>query len=287
MRARVAARSASAYSRPMTDTKLTPLSSALALHPDGARYLAQIAPDWGQGRATFGGLIGALGVRAMQRVSEGRPLRSFTMNFVAPAGPGELAIEVEQLRAGRALISAQARLIQDQQVVAVISGAFGDARPSPLTAAGERAPQTPGPASLTAIPYTPNMMPVFTQHIDMRWASGAAAYSGAPQGKLALWLRARDAEIVDEAVLVALVDAIPSPLLPMLRAPAPLSTATWLVTLIGEPVQASPDAFWLVEGELLAVHDGYAAIEIKVWDEHGELRATSQQMLVEFSKPAA
>ena len=49
-----------------------------------------VPEGWGQGRATFGGLVGAILIRHMDAHlgADAPPLRSFTISFVAPMVPG-------------------------------------------------------------------------------------------------------------------------------------------------------------------------------------------------------
>ena len=43
---------------------------------------------WGQGRALFGGLVGAvLSDPLVKSVAGGRPIRAFSLSFVAPSDP--------------------------------------------------------------------------------------------------------------------------------------------------------------------------------------------------------
>jgi acyl-CoA thioesterase len=63
------------------------LSQILAsMQPANGGWTAIIGEDWSQGRATFGGLVSALGNEAMRRlVPVDRKLRSLQTTFVGPA----------------------------------------------------------------------------------------------------------------------------------------------------------------------------------------------------------
>jgi acyl-CoA thioesterase len=92
----------------MTVTTMTPLSSVLALQPSDGGFITELPTDWGQGRTTFGGLIAAIALRALHwHVAEGRPVRSFLMDCMAPAVPGTLQIAIEVLRVGKSLLHAR------------------------------------------------------------------------------------------------------------------------------------------------------------------------------------
>ena len=54
-----------------------------------SQFRITVTEDWGQGRATFGGLIAAAGNEALRRlVASDRPLRSLQTTFVVPASAG-------------------------------------------------------------------------------------------------------------------------------------------------------------------------------------------------------
>lgn len=89
-----------------------------------------ITEDWGQGRASFGGLMVALQYEAMRaQVSSERALRSLAVTFVGPAEPGvPVSFEVEVLREGKAVSQVLGRAVQNGQVVTLVQGSFGGAR---------------------------------------------------------------------------------------------------------------------------------------------------------------
>jgi acyl-CoA thioesterase len=272
----------------MISTDKTPLSAALALRIDPAspsRLHATIAADWAQGRATFGGLLGAQAVRALEQVSQGRKLRALTMSFSAPVAPGELEIEVELLRSGRALLHAQARLTQDGQVCGVVVGAFGQARPSPVRVLGEAPPRIPAPQSIEPLPFISKLTPTFTQHFDYRWASPNLPFVPGSQGQIGGWVRVRDIERVDTAALVAIADSFPAPVMPLMPRPAPSSTVTWMVSFVGESYEAPGEMFWQLDGTTLSAGNGYANVDARIWDADGTLRLISRQLIAEFSGP--
>src|SRR5690349_12069681 len=105
----------------MSESQVT-LESALTLEAGaGDVCRAQIGADWAQGRAVFGGLVAGLMARALERLLPAeRSLRSCVVDFVGPGAPGEATIEVNVLRAGRALTHAEARLIQNGELCAIM-----------------------------------------------------------------------------------------------------------------------------------------------------------------------
>ena len=109
------------------------LLQAVRANPD-----ALVIPAvWGQGRASFGGLVAALAYEAMRaRVSEGRPVRSLAITFVGPvAADVPVSFQVEVLREGKAVSQLCLRALQDGQVVTLVQGSFGAARASAVEVA--------------------------------------------------------------------------------------------------------------------------------------------------------
>src|SRR5690554_6594247 len=90
-----------------------------------------VPEGWTQGRALFGGLVAALMYRALElKLGAIAPLRSATINFVAPATSGDLQCEAEILRQGKSVTQGLCRAVQIGQVVAVLLASFGAARES-------------------------------------------------------------------------------------------------------------------------------------------------------------
>ena len=89
---------------------------------DSASQSLDIPEKWGQGRATFGGLIAAAMLqKMMSEIGSQRPLRSLSLSFVAPVAPGALEVQIKLLREGKAATQVQATAIQQEQVCAVLT----------------------------------------------------------------------------------------------------------------------------------------------------------------------
>lgn len=266
---------------------MTPLSKVLRLKPDGPEglgFVTEIPQDWTQGRTTFGGLLAAIAIRGLQSVSQGRPMRSFLMDCLAPTLPGELNIHVDVLRVGRSLLHARATLSQQGQTRALLLGTFGESRETKLKLDGVSAPKSDLPAEqLVRLPYIEGAMPAYTQHFDYRWTSQHGLFSGASEGKLSGFVRALDADRVDAAVIATLIDSFPPPVLTQLRAPAPAGTVTWMVRFTHARPAIASNKFCRYESVTSSANGGHAGVDTKLWDNEGRLLADSHQLVVEFS----
>lgn len=247
-----------------------------------------IAPQWGQGRASFGGLVAALLYQAMRdRVPAERVPRSLAITFVGPAAadvPIEFAVEV--LREGRAVSQVLGRAIQDGQVVALMQGSFGAGRESCLAVAAEPAPVAKAVDECQELPYIPGVTPEFTRYLAMRWAFGGMPFSNTPSREMGGWVRLREPEGVEalnEAHLLALVDAWPPALLSHLSAPAAGSSLTWTIEFV-QPVSALNTLDWcLYRAQIEHARDGYGHIAAALWSPGGELLAISRQTVTVFA----
>lgn len=271
----------------MTVTTITPLSAILTLRPSEAGLVTELPADWGQGRTTFGGLLGAIAARALHwHASEGRPMRSFSMECMAPAAPGPVKIDVDVLRIGKSVVHARATLSQDTGVCAVVFCTFGKPRPSALDMLGEAAPRdlsNHDPEQLVRLPYIEGAMPAFTQHFDYRWTATHGLFSGAKRGQLGGYVRSIDADRFDAALMIAMIDSFPPPLLTMLKVPAPASTVGWRINFTHATSKNTVQDFCRLETDTPSAGAGYATIDAKLWDGEGKLLALSRQLIVEYS----
>ncbi|MFZ5756593.1 MAG: acyl-CoA thioesterase [Pseudomonadota bacterium] len=256
-----------------------------------------VPPAWGQGRATFGGLVAALlyrrtlAVLTETGVAAGKLPRSLTFSLVAPLVPGEARVEVTVFRSGKSVTQAEARILQDGQVAAAMLASFGAARASEVIIVPDPAPAFAVPETLPALPYIAGMTPEFTQHFEFRWAVGQLPFAGPPAstGDMGGWVRFRaPTRGVGVEHLLGLVDAWPPAVLPMFRKPAPISTLTWTIEFTEAAASSAMaggrgDAFfrYLAQTELSA--SGYAHVASRFWHGDGTLLAIGRQTIAIFA----
>lgn len=245
-----------------------------------------IADGWGQGRATYGGLVAALHLASMKARIEGTPppLRSLTTNFIAPIAPGEVTIESTLLRQGSNVTQCEARMIQEGRVAAVAFATFGAGRRSDIRIHPHtRMPQMPAPADLRTLGHKAGRDPEFLQHMELRLVDGDQPFSGSDRSSFTGWMRFREpGPSFGEEHLVALVDAWPVPALQRLRAPAAASTVSWTLEIVGDTRHIAPTAQWAYAARADTAVDGYAHAEARIWRPHGSLTAISRQTVAVF-----
>ncbi|WP_406821599.1 acyl-CoA thioesterase [Pseudomonas sp. KnCO4] len=260
------------------------LLDAVRASPDAL----SVPPSWAQGRAVFGGLMAALVYESMrQQITDGRPVRSLAISFVAPAAADvPIRFEVEVLREGKAVSTLLGRAVQDGQVVTLVQGNFGAGRPSvvnvpALPAMDMKALEQAAPE----LPHIKGVTPDFMQHVALRWAIGGLPFSGNPSRHMGGWVRLRGVaeEPVSEAHLLALVDAWPPSLMPFLKQPAAGSTLTWTIEFVQPTPQLSTLDWCRYCVETEYARDGYGHAAAALWTAQGELLALSRQTVTVFA----
>jgi len=249
----------------------------------------EIPATWGQGRATYGGLVAAMLIsHLIGQLGTQLVLRSATVSFIAPALAGAATLTAEVFRQGKSATQAEARLMQDGQVVAVLLASFGQPRESgiqvePIHVAPEF--KVVAPLDVPQMPYIAGMMPEFFQHIDIRWAKGKPPFSGATRPDFAGWMRYQDQSLPEFGLahLFGLLDAWPPAVLPMFKTPAPASSLCWTLEFIHQPAGYTAADFWRYAVRTDSADEGYAHTEAYVWDQAGRLMVISRQTISIFA----
>lgn len=242
---------------------------------------------WGQGRATFGGLVAAMVFEAMRlKVQPGRPVRSLSITFVGPMLMGEpVAFEVEVLREGKSVSQVVGRAVQNGGVVAMAQGSFGASRESAARVEAVPAPAMPPAEQCQELPYVSGVTPEFTRFLAMRWGEGGMPFTGNRSRHMGGWVRLRSDvshDRVTEAHLLALVDAWPPAVLSHLSKPAPGSSLTWTIEFI-QPMPVLDSHEWcMYRAEIEHARDGYGHCAAALWSPSGELIALSRQTVTVF-----
>lgn len=255
-------------------------NEASAITPRGDGWTAEIPADWAQGRTAFGGLSAAITLRAVQELPglSGLPVRSVDVAFVGPVAPGSVQVTAEVLRRGKYLTHAAAQLL----------GPAGEALVRTHVVLGHRresgvhvAPRDPEPVAMadcTEMPFIPGLVPDFVQGFDFRFAT-PFPFTGSSEARIDGYCRHRSVADGIPAI-VALVDAWPGTVLPVLTSPAPASTVRWSMQFPGDEPVAGQDWFWY-ESRTAVAAGGYSTIVAHLWA--GErLVAWSEQLLAVF-----
>lgn len=252
------------------------------MRAEGTECFVEVGEDWGQGRATYGGLVAAAGNEAMRRlVPRDRVLRSLQTTFVGPAAPGDWTLSTRVLRVGRAVSSIHCEISVEGEVAAVLVGVYGSARPTrvevPLVGSPPSRALNDLPEMLLGIDGSPR----YVQHFSVRWIEGPGLLSGVrTPGKA--FIRHRDPAPLTESHVVALADCLPPAAMSMYAAPAPASSLVWTLELVNHKFSFPSDSWWRIEHDMDAAKEGYANQTGLLYDPTGTPVALSRQLVAVF-----
>lgn len=246
----------------------------------------QVPEGWGQGRATFGGLVGAILIRHMQANmdADAALLRSFSLSFVAPMVPGPLDLDMVTLRAGKSVTQVQVSGRQDGQVVATMLASLGHGRESQLRVPAPRAPACKPPSECFKVPFLEGKSPDFLRYFNLFYAGGNIPFSGSKEPDFQGYMCfSEPSDCQDAATLACLADTWPSSVIPMLSRPAPMSSLTWTMEYLVDPATLPPVDCWQYDVRTDAFADGYGQSQATIWDDRGNPVAFSRQTFVVFT----
>lgn len=248
----------------------------------GEECQVTVSDDWMQGRATFGGLVAAVGNEAMRRlVPRDRPLRSLQTTFIGPASAGTWRMRARVLRVGRAVTLAQCEVLDGDQVTAVQVGVYGMDRESAVLVKPEAIESPRKIEEINEIRYAPDKSPAFIQHFALRVAQGAKPFTST-RSPTKIFIRHRDPSPLTESHIVALVDCIPTPALSMYQAPAPGSSMAWVLEFFEHDLESNPEAWWRIDTDIDAATGGYVNQTGLLIDPNGRPVALSRQLFAVF-----
>jgi len=265
----------------------TPFSTILdMIQGEANMHTIQLPEDWMQGRAGFGGLVGALALKSMRNhVPDDRKVRSLMVSFVGPVGPGDFSIQASVLRPSKSVTHMEARVVQEGTVRCVTLGSFGGDRQSAIVIPPPLRPDMPGPDGIDELPYIDGLTPAFTRHLIYRWALGDLPFAGSDTKEIGGWFCFREtADCLSEEWLVALADAWPTPVLSMLTAPASASSLSWEMGFVHMDRPACGlDDWWTYHAVVDSAENGYIHERAAIWDAEGRLAAFSRQATAVFA----
>lgn len=262
-----------------------------------ARAELHLPDAWAQGRASFGGLLAGLALELGERLvaaqgsdragSPARRARSMQVLFVKPI-VGAARYELERLRHGRSATSMRATLRDAEGEIAMSASAcFAAPRESIVEIPGPPAPSLPAPESLPSMPYFEGVTPRFVRKVEMRFASPGFPGANNPSrrgGSFTGYVRLREADRpASSAVIAALVDAWPSPVLQNFDRFVPASSLSWNLELVEPaPADARGEDWWIYAVETDRASGGWVHSRAQLWSRCGTLVATSTQTVAVY-----
>lgn len=248
-----------------------------ALEPVDGGWRGHVPGNWLQGRTAYGGLSSALALHAAQLSdTDLPPLRSAQVSFVGPLS-GPITIHAQRLRRGRNAAFVQADVESEAGLGLRATFVFMGPVPSRLDLREGTAPDFPVPSrddktffGLSAVPFTQNF-----ELLDRRDGLGPAEWLR--------WVRLREREGLDPMVeLIAVADCLPPAALKLIGGPAPISSMTWMLNLLG-PAPATRDGWWLLRADSAYARDGSSSQQMAIWNTDGLPIAEQMQSVAVFA----
>jgi acyl-CoA thioesterase len=249
-----------------------------ALVPIEGGWRGSIPNGWLQGRTSYGGLSAALALHAAQQSDvDLPPLRSALIAFIGPLS-GDIVIRTTRLRRGRNAAFIQADVESEAGLGVRATFVFMGEVDSKLdhqvgTAPDFPCPQ-PGDATFrgnSAVPFTQNF-----ELLDRRDATVGPA-------EWLRWVRLSERDGLDPMVeLIAVADCLPPAALKLIGGPAPVSSMTWQLNLLGA-LPATTDGWWLLRANADYARAGSSSQEMMIWNAAGEPVAEQMQSVAIFA----
>ena len=245
------------------------------------RYQAQIDPGWWILAGPNGGYLAAILLRATEQ-STGDPERaprSLTIHYTAPAQEGPAQVETRVERAGGALTTVSARLLQEGRVVALALAAFSKPRSRGHQLSHARMPEAPPPERCAPLE---KQIPIHERY-EHRWALGAMPFGSGEHALCGGWIRLSEPRVVDAALAAAYTDAFPPALFSTLSdrdATAGVPTVD-LTTHFRAPLPrpgATAGDYSLAVFRSRVALEGFIEEDGELWSPDGVLLAHSRQL---------
>ncbi|MBC3943521.1 thioesterase family protein [Sphingomonas albertensis] len=258
---------------------MTSLKQAIdALEPTEGGWRGTVPENWLQGRTAYGGFSAALALHAAQKSDVDLPrLRSAQVSFIGPLS-GDITIRTELLRRGRNAAFVQADVTSEAGLGLRATFVFMRAVESRVDHQTGSAPdfRMPEPDTQT---FRGHSAVAFSRNFDLL---DRRDDSVGPAEWLR-WVRLAERDGLDPMVeLVAIADCLPPAALKLLGGPAPLSSMTWLLNILG-PQPVTHDGWWLLRATTDYTKDGSSSQQMAIWNAYGTPVAEQMQSVAIFA----
>lgn len=249
----------------------------------GARVTFRVGADWQHRRTLFGGLVAACAACAIRDVAgPARALRALQVAFVGPVPAGELAVDVDVLREGRAVTQVRAVAHAGDGAGCHVLAVLGDARASALPVSAARRPPARDVDELADVPFIGPPMPGFMRQLRVRWAEGGLPFSGGDTRASRLWLQLRGEPVPAELCAILFADAMPSPIMAAATGRLHAASLAWSLEVLAAGTAPAAGGWWRADTELTASADGYANQRSTIWAPDGAPAAFSHQVVAVY-----
>ncbi|MCU1615033.1 MAG: TesB-like acyl-CoA thioesterase 1 [Frankiales bacterium] len=257
-----------------------------ALSGEGAVWSADFLP----GARAWAGIHGGAVVGTMLQAAElatGATAVAVTAHLHAPVRPGTTRLDIAIQRAGRAVISAQTTLHQEdrrataQVLLSPDAAGAEDLRTWPRTLP-PAAELRQDPVVIPRLDLPTDVMP-FAKHVDIRPLGDHLPLAGGSLPELRAWIRLTEPHPYSPALAALLLDALFPSLYAVQTEPVPIPTAE--ITAHFAPTEAAPDWFYIQQRTVWAT-PGLCLDDAELWTAEGRLLAQARQLRRILRQPA-
>jgi acyl-CoA thioesterase len=248
---------------------------------DRGWFVATVDKRWWVVRGPHGGYLASIALRALKETLDDpkRHVRSFTIHYFDAPHEGEMTIHAKIERNGRSITNASARMTQDDRPIGVALGVFSEPWSGPEFF--DALPPEVGPIDAAfKVPNEGPNIPPFLGNFDMRWALGAAPYSGADEAIVGGWFRLEEPQIADDIVVATYMDAWPPVMFPIVTDPIVAPTLDLTIHFRRElPLpDTSADDHYIGRFYSHMSNQGFFEEDGELWTRDGVLVAQSRQL---------
>ena len=267
---------------PTTETTQMSWSESVAIEPAGdGRFRAHVGEHWKSLQGVHGGVVAALALTATERVladlgvDPTTTLRAATFGYVSGNVQGDLDLEVEIVRRGRAMITSHATTSQGGKTTTVARFHHSTPWEGPVYSAAPPAPVRPeGTVRL----HRPGAQ-THINNVETHLHPDTTIFAGTERAEWLAWSRPQQGATFDSAWLVMFGDYFPPAVFARASGPQRAVTIEYSIQ-----IHSAQGQWTLGEGEYLAArmhafhsHDGFAVEDGWIYLPDGTLLATVRQ----------
>lgn len=261
-----------------------PFDQAVALHPlPEGRWQARTWPQWANMVGPFGGITAAQALAAVLRDARrlGDPV-SLTVNYCAALADGPFEIEAQPVRTNRSTQHWMLTLRQSGEVV-MTGTAFTALRRDTWGADEQVMPEVGAPLDVP-LPAGRGRVEWINRY-EMRFVAGGfpAAWDGTDHGlsRTQLWMRDNPPRALDHASLAAFADIFFPRIWRRRATLVPIGTVSMTVYFHADAARMARtgSGYLLGQAQAQAFSGGYFDQTAQLWNEGGELLATTHQIV--------
>ncbi len=254
---------------------------ALALTPlDGRRFRAEVGDAWSSLQGAHGGAVAALALAAVEHVltAEGvgstTTMRAATLGYAAGNNVGEVAVDVDVVRRGRAMVTTHATVRQGERITTVAR--FHHSTPWEGLQYSDAPPMPERPANTIELALGRGS---HLDQVETHLHPDTTMFGGAVRAEWFAWSRPRHGGTFDATWLTMFGDYFPPAVFTRVTDHRRAVTIEYSIQ-----VHSAAGSWTIADDEYLAVrmhtfhsHDGFAVEDGWIWLPDGTLLATTRQ----------